>query len=54
MEELQDMSLVASNCRVGDRIIGSLGIMGPKRMDYSYLLPLMRETTQLINTILTV
>jgi len=54
IEELQDLSLVASSCRVGDRIIGGLGIMGPKRMDYAYVLPLMRETAQLINTILTV
>ncbi len=54
IEELQDLSLVASSCKVGDRVIGSLGIMGPKRMDYTFLLPLMRETSQLINTILTV
>ena len=54
IEELHDLSLVASSCKVGDRVIGSLGIMGPKRMDYTFLLPLMRETSQLINTILTV
>ncbi len=54
MEELRDLSLVASSCRVGDRVIGGLGIMGPKRMDYTYVLPLIRETSQLINTILTV
>ncbi len=54
IEELQDLSLVTSRCRIGDTVIGGLGIMGPKRMDYATLLPLMREASQLINVILTV
>jgi heat-inducible transcriptional repressor len=54
IEELQDLSLVTSRCSIGDSVIGGLGIMGPRRMDYASLLPLMREVSQLINVILTV
>jgi len=54
IEELQDLSLVTSRCSIGDSVIGGLGIMGPKRMDYASLLPLMREVFQLINVTLTV
>ncbi len=52
IEELQDLSLVTSRCSIGDSVIGGLGIMGPRRMDYASLLPLMREASQLINVIL--
>jgi len=54
IEELQDLSLVTSRCSIGDSVIGGVGIMGPKRMDYASLLPLMREVVQLINITQTV
>ncbi len=53
IEELQDLSLVTSRCWIGESMIGGLGIMGPKRMDYAALLPLLSEASQLINGILT-
>lgn len=34
-EELKDCSLVAMNYTVDDRVIGKIGIIGPKRMDYA-------------------
>lgn len=34
-EELKDCSLVTMNCTVDDRVVGKIGIIGPKRMDYA-------------------
>lgn len=36
-----DFSLVASPYRAGDRVVGSLGIMGPSRMEYERVIPLV-------------
>lgn len=36
-----DFSLVATNYRVGDRPLGSLGIFGPSRMEYQRMIPLV-------------
>jgi heat-inducible transcriptional repressor len=36
-----DFSLVASPYRVGDRVLGSLGILGPSRMEYDKVIPLV-------------
>jgi heat-inducible transcriptional repressor len=52
MEEFLDLSLVSSSCKIGDRVMGSLGIVGPKRMDYAHLLPLMKEASHIVNTLL--
>lgn len=54
LEELQEVSLVASSCKYRERVIGTLGILGSKRMDYSFTVPLVREAAQLINKILTI
>ncbi len=34
-EELKDCSLVTMNYSLGDKVIGRLGVIGPKRMDYA-------------------
>ena len=34
-----DFSLVATNYGVGDRTLGSLGVLGPSRMEYPRLIP---------------
>jgi heat-inducible transcriptional repressor len=36
-----DFSLVASPYRAGDRVLGSLGILGPSRMEYDKVIPLV-------------
>lgn len=36
-----DFSLIASPYRIGDKVIGSLGIMGPSRMAYERVIPLV-------------
>ncbi len=41
LDMLRDLSLITSNYRVSDSKRGSLGIIGPVRMDYSNLIPLV-------------
>jgi heat-inducible transcriptional repressor len=36
-----DFSLVATPYRAGDRVVGSLGILGPSRMEYDKVIPLV-------------
>jgi heat-inducible transcriptional repressor len=43
---LEDCSLVAANYKCKDRIVGSLGIIGPKRMDYSKVIPVVDYTAK--------
>jgi len=42
MRELQNLSIVSTSCRVGDKTIGMLGIIGPKHMEYTRVMPLVR------------
>jgi heat-inducible transcriptional repressor len=39
--EALDFSLVAAPYRSGDRVLGSLGILGPSRMEYEKVIPLV-------------
>ena len=41
MKELQNVSIVSSAYRVGDRTIGMLGIIGPKHMQYTKVMSLV-------------
>ncbi len=42
MKELQNVSIVSSAYRVGDRTIGMLGIIGPKHMQYTKVMSLVK------------
>ena len=41
-EELKDFSVVTFNHKVGDRDLGTIGIIGPKRMDDSKVISVMK------------
>ena len=41
MEELKNLSIVSTACRVGDKTIGMLGIIGPKHMEYTRIMALV-------------
>ena len=41
-EELKDFSVVTFKHKVGDRDLGTIGIIGPKRMDYSKVISVMK------------
>ena len=48
-QEMIDCSLVSAPYRVGSRLAGGLAVLGPKRMDYSLLLPLVGLVADQLN-----
>lgn len=52
-KNIQECSLVTSNYRIGDRTVGILGLLGPTRMTYSKLVPLIDYMSNLLSEVLT-
>ncbi len=52
-EQMCGVSIVASSYRMGEKRIGSMGIIGPQRMDYTRALPLVEFTSKLVSEMLT-
>lgn len=50
--ELKDFSVVSSTYKSGNRIVGALGIIGPKRMEYPKMVALVDFVAKAINNIL--
>jgi heat-inducible transcriptional repressor len=50
VEDLGDVSVVASGYRQGPAAVGSIGLIGPVRMDYSRVIPLVEYTANLLTT----
>jgi len=51
VEELGDVSVVASGYRHGDSSMGGIGLIGPVRMDYSRMIPLVEYTANLLTVL---
>jgi len=51
--ELQGMSLVTAPYWCGDELLGALGVIGPTRMEYSKIIPLVDFTAKLVSRYLT-
>jgi heat-inducible transcriptional repressor len=47
-ELLDDCSLVTTTYRVEDQILGVLGVIGPTRMDYQRVIPVVDVTAKLL------
>jgi heat-inducible transcriptional repressor len=47
--EMVDCSLVSAPYLVGGRLLGGLAVLGPKRMDYALLLPLVHLVAEQLN-----
>ena len=45
-------SLVVSQYKRGDRVLGALGVIGPTRMDYSKVIPLVDSTAKRVSRLL--
>jgi heat-inducible transcriptional repressor len=45
---LDDCSLVTTAYRVDDQVIGVLGVIGPTRMDYQRVIPVVDVTARLL------
>jgi len=50
VEGLLDISVVASGYRLGDQTMGSIGLIGPVRMDYSRIIPLVEYSARLLSS----
>ncbi|RLA94543.1 MAG: heat-inducible transcriptional repressor HrcA, partial [Deltaproteobacteria bacterium] len=50
-QDVQDMSLISSTYSRGGDILGALGVIGPTRMDYSRIIPLVDYTAKLLSQI---
>jgi len=52
VEGMDDVSVVASRYRQGSSAVGTIGLIGPVRMDYSRVIPLVEYTADLLTTVL--
>ena len=52
LQEMQEMSLISSPYGHGDTPIGVLGVIGPLRMDYSRIIPVVEFTAELLSHVL--
>ena len=48
-EELKDFSIVTFKHRIGNKDLGTIGIIGPKRMDYSKVISVMKYINKKLN-----
>ena len=49
VEEMKNCSLVVSHYRIGDKMTGKIGIIGPTRMDYAKVVSLLEGVTDRLN-----
>lgn len=50
---IKECSLITSKYSVGDRVVGVLGLLGPTRMDYARIIPLVKYVSGVLSEILT-
>lgn len=48
VREMDNLSIVVSTYKQGDRTIGSVGMIGPTRMDYSRAIPIVKKTAEFL------
>jgi len=52
LEELRNCSIIKANYEIGQRVSGSIGIIGPTRMDYSQVVAILNGIVKNINSVL--
>ncbi|MBD3308660.1 heat-inducible transcription repressor HrcA [candidate division KSB3 bacterium] len=53
VQDMQDLSLVISSYKSGQRALGVVGIIGPKRMNYTQVIPIVEQTAKTVSRLLT-
>ena len=48
-KELKDFSIITFKHSVGDKQLGTIGIIGPTRMDYSKVISVMKYISKKLN-----
>ncbi|MCL2144293.1 MAG: heat-inducible transcriptional repressor HrcA [Endomicrobia bacterium] len=51
MEELKDLSIITTSYSDGNRTVGVLGIIGPKRMPYDKMMSLVSAVSKMLNEV---
>jgi len=51
--ELKGLSLISSPYKYDDQTIGTVGILGPTRMEYRRIIPLVDHIARVVSTFLT-
>lgn len=51
-DEMAGCSLILSHYTVGDEVVGTLGVIGPTRMNYSRVIPVVDYTARLVSRLL--
>jgi heat-inducible transcriptional repressor len=54
VSEMQTLSVITSPYRQGEKVVGALGIIGPTRMNYLKLIPIVEYSAQLLTEFLNV
>jgi heat-inducible transcriptional repressor len=52
VKEMRDMSIITSTYRIGEKSFGLLGVIGPVRMNYSKIIPIVNYAAQRVTDIL--
>ena len=52
-EELRDYSIVTATYSLGDRVLGTIGVIGPTRMEYSRAISVMDHMGKSLSNYLT-
>jgi len=52
MADLKNLSLISSTYDLNDRTVGVLGIIGPKRMEYSHMISLVSHVAKAVSQVL--
>jgi heat-inducible transcriptional repressor len=52
LRDMESVSFITSPYTSGDEILGTLGVIGPTRMDYSRIIPLVDYTAKLLSKML--
>ena len=47
-KDIKEFSIVTSNYRISDKVAGSVGVIGPTRMEYEYVIPAVKYLANLI------
>jgi heat-inducible transcriptional repressor len=51
---LNDCSVITSSYEIGGRTVGVIGVLGPTRMDYAKVLPIVEYTSSILSELLTI
>jgi heat-inducible transcriptional repressor len=54
IKEMRDLSIITSTYRIGEKSYGVLGVIGPIRMNYAKIIPIVNHTAKTLTDILSI